>query len=169
MLGTGARRRARWAVVGCAAATSMLACSTAEPAASPRDIEISTADGSTTSLAAFAGRPVVVNLWATWCGPCVAEMPVFDTVAASTDSVDIVGVNVGDTADDALSFADELGVTYPIFTDPDGRLSTALGVNGLPATAFIAADGTVLGLHQGAYTLDELEAAIDASFPSSAP
>lgn len=162
------RRCARWAVVACGIA-SLLSCSSADSAASPRDIEISTPDGGVTTLAAFAGRPVVVNMWATWCGPCVAEMPVFDTVAAATDSVDIIGVNVGDTATEALEFAEGLGVTYPILTDPDGRLSTALGVNGLPATAFIAADGTVLDLHQGAYTLDELEAAIDASFPSTTP
>ena len=123
-------------------------------------------DGSTARLSDYAGRPVVVNLWATWCGPCVEEMPAFDLVAAEQEAggVVIIGVNVGDTAEDARAFVADLGVRYPTFTDPDGLLSTALSASGYPATAFIGADGTLREMHQGALTADELRERIRMLF-----
>jgi thiol-disulfide isomerase/thioredoxin len=130
----------------------------------PIDIELGAADGGATTLADQGDGLLVVNLWATWCGPCVAEMPVFDAVADERSAeATVVGVNVGDTAAEATAFAANLGVDYAMFTDPDGRLQTALGVNSLPATVFIAPSGEVLDVHQGAYTHDELDAAIDRS------
>jgi thiol-disulfide isomerase/thioredoxin len=135
-----------------------------DPAVAPVDIELGAADGRATTLADQGDRLLVVNLWATWCGPCVAEMPVFDEVAdARAADATVLGVNVGDTAAEATAFATDLGVDYAMFTDPDGRLQTALGVNSLPATVFIAPSGEVLEVHQGAYTHDELDAAIDRS------
>lgn len=129
-------------------------------------VGITASDGSAASLADFAGTPVVVNLWATWCTPCVKEMPAFEQVAGAIgDGVVIIGVNVGDSPEAATDFAADLGVTYPQYTDPDGVLETALAVTGLPATAFVAADGTVLEVHQGAYTAEELTAAIASHFP----
>ncbi|MEI8241235.1 MAG: TlpA disulfide reductase family protein, partial [Actinomycetota bacterium] len=80
-------------------------------------MQFTSADGTKSSIAAFCGAPVVVNLWATWCTPCVKEMPAFDEVAAEHTAVKIIGVNVGDTADAARSFAADLGISYPQFTD----------------------------------------------------
>ncbi len=128
-------------------------------------IGITGADGKPTSLADLKGTPLVVNMWATWCSPCVNEMPALDQVASSSTGVTVIGVNVGDTATAAATFATKLGVHYAQYTDPDGKLSTALKVTGLPATAFVAADGTVLEVHQGAYTADTLRAAIQQHFP----
>ena len=65
--------------------------------------------------------------------------------------------------------AADLGVSYPQFTDPDGGLSTALAVTGLPATAFFDADGKLVDVHQGAYTADELRAAIEQHLPALVP
>lgn len=136
------------------------------------DVPFTGADGRSTTLADLthdAATPIVVNLWATWCTPCVKEMPAFDTVADDLDgTVHVIGVNVGDSAADAVAFADSLGVAYDLFTDPDGELMTALHVTGLPATAFIAADGTLVTVHQGAYTESELRAAITEHFPTVA-
>jgi thiol-disulfide isomerase/thioredoxin len=128
-------------------------------------VKFTAADGSGTTLASMTGTPVVVNMWATWCTPCVKEMPAFDDVASSIDGVRVIGVNVGDTAEAASKFAADLGVSYEQFTDPDGNLSTALSVSGLPATAFVDADGTVIEVHQGAYTAPELRDAIAQHFP----
>lgn len=159
------RRRPSVALAATALAGTLLlgsGCARDDAAVAPLEIELGTADGGTTTLAAEADGLLVVNLWATWCGPCVAEMPVFDEVAdeRAADAT-VLGINVGDTAAEATAFAAELGVDYAMLTDPDGRLQTALGVNSLPATVFIAPSGEVLDVHQGAYTHDDLHAALD--------
>ncbi|MFZ4719310.1 MAG: TlpA family protein disulfide reductase [Ilumatobacteraceae bacterium] len=160
----------RLAVVA-AAGISLVACGGSDNGAAgggdATRAEFTAADGTSMTLADMKGSPVVVNMWATWCKPCVKEMPAFDQVAASIDGVRIVGVNVADEAADAAKFAADLGVAYEQFTDPTGSLSDAFGVTGLPATAFIAADGTVVEVHSGALTADELTARIAADFPKA--
>ncbi|MEI8240714.1 MAG: TlpA disulfide reductase family protein, partial [Actinomycetota bacterium] len=132
------------------------------------DVTVTAADGSATTLAKLKGAPLVVNMWATWCHPCVTEMPAFDSVAGSIGSgVQIIGVNVADDAAAASAFATKLGVHYRQYTDPDGNLSTAFNVSNLPATVFVAADGTVLEVHSGAFTADTLKAAIEQHFPGA--
>lgn len=130
-------------------------------------VQIAAADGRQTTLASFAGTPLVVNMWATWCKPCVREMPDFDAVADTAEGVRIVGVNVGDEPADATAFAEALGVSYEQFTDAEGALSDAFGVSGLPATAFIAADGTVLEVSQGALSAGSLREKITSHFPEA--
>jgi cytochrome c biogenesis protein CcmG, thiol:disulfide interchange protein DsbE len=129
------------------------------------EVAFTASDGSSHTLAEMEGTPVVLNMWATWCKPCVKEMPAFDEVAAGTDAVRIIGVNVADEAADAEAFAQELGVSYEQYTDPSGELSDAFEVTGLPATAFIDADGNVVNVHAGALTADELRDAIAEHFP----
>ncbi|MEQ1698972.1 MAG: TlpA disulfide reductase family protein [Ilumatobacteraceae bacterium] len=164
---TERRRRVR-TLLAATVACSVLAlggCGDDAKGTSVAEVPFSAPDGATASVGDFAGSPLVVNMWATNCKPCVKEMPAIDEVATELDgSVQIIGVNVFDTPENAASFAADLGVAYPQFTDPDGRLSTALSVTGLPATAFFSADGTLLDVHQGAYTADELRAAIEQQF-----
>ena len=92
-------------------------------------------------------------------------MPAFDEVAREQTSVRIIGVNIFDTPEDARTFAADLGVQYPQYTDPDGVLSTALDVSGYPATAFFDSDGKLLELHQGQLTADELRSSIARLYP----
>ena len=166
MLRSGRRRVVTLLVA--AATCSALAlggCGDDAKGTSVAEVPFSAPDGATATVGDFTGRPLVVNMWATNCKPCVKEMPAIDEVAAELDgSVQIIGVNVFDTPENAASFAADLGVGYQQFTDPDGRLSTALSVTGLPATAFFSADGTLLDVHQGAYTADELRDAIAQQF-----
>jgi thiol-disulfide isomerase/thioredoxin len=145
------------------------ACGGATPSASASatNVTFTAADGTATSLAELRGTPTVVNLWATWCSPCVKEMPAFDRVATSTPGVRIIGVNVGDTATAATEFAAKLGVRYSQYTDPDGKLSAAFSVSGLPATAFVDSTGKVLQVHQGALTEQELRDELTARFDLS--
>lgn len=138
------------------------ACSHSQNA-SVADVKFTGADGAATSVADFAGKPLVLNMWATYCGPCLKEMPALDEIATEFASeVNIIGVNVFDAPEKAASFARDLGVSYSQFSDPDGALSTALAVSGLPATAFFDANGTLVDVHQGAYTAAELRTAITA-------
>lgn len=131
------------------------------------EVRFTAPGGATTSIADFRGMPLVVNLWATNCVPCVKEMPALDEVATElAGQLRVIGVNVFDTPQDAAAFATDLGVGYPQFTDPDGTLSTALSVTGLPATAFFDSDGKLINVHQGAYTADEFRSAIAQHLPA---
>ena len=154
-------------LLGVVVLAAMSACSnSSEGAGGAAAVAIVAGDGSDTTLDTIADGPLVVNLWATWCAPCVDEMPAFAEVSADDDAAEIIGVNIGDSAADAATFAADLGVDYPQFTDPAGDLQTALGVTGLPATVFLSGDGTVLEVHQGALTAAELRDSISRLFPS---
>ncbi len=104
--------------------------------------------------------PAIVNLWATWCGPCRTEMPAFQEVSTEFDDVRFVGVNQGDAGDAAAEFLDEVGVTFDQYLDPNGELTNALRVAGLPATFVIDADGVVVEVHNGALDPDGIRALV---------
>jgi thiol-disulfide isomerase/thioredoxin len=146
------------------ALTLMLAACASTHSSGASGVRLTAADGAAATLASLRGRPLVVNLWATWCHPCVAEMPVFEQVSKQAAGLSVVGVNIGDDAAAATAFASTLGVRYPQYTDVDGALEAALGVSNLPATAFISADGTLLAVHTGAFTADGLRATIRQLF-----
>lgn len=117
---------------------------------------VALADGTARSTADIEG-PAVVNLWATWCGPCRQELPAFQQVHEELgDQVRFVGVNQADSAEAVSEYLAEVGVDFEQLLDEDGALSDELSVTGLPATAFVAADGSVVEVHQGELTADEL-------------
>lgn len=118
-------------------------------------VDLPCLDGSgTLDLATLRGRPTVVNLWATWCGPCREEAPYLAEVAADLEGrVAFLGVDVADPDPAAaLTFAGEQAWTYPHVADPDRRFVAALGVNGLPQTLFVGADGLIVHRHVGPVT-----------------
>lgn len=104
--------------------------------------------GGDVSLAGLRGTPMVLNVWATWCGPCKEEAPYFQRLHTELgDQIDVIGVNYEDPPPErALGFADELGLRYAQVADPDGSLREPFGLGvGVPATFFVAADGEVVG------------------------
>ncbi|MDX1690629.1 MAG: TlpA disulfide reductase family protein [Acidimicrobiia bacterium] len=107
------------------------------------------------------GRPVLLNLWASWCPPCREEMPVFDEVAARRDDVVILGVAVDDAEAPARSFAEQIGATYPLAFDAEETVADRYPTPGLPATFAIAADGTVRRVVFGELEEDQIEALAD--------
>ncbi|RMF01371.1 MAG: TlpA family protein disulfide reductase [Chloroflexi bacterium] len=110
------------------------------------DFELSTPNGESIRLSQFKGKPVVVNFWATWCGPCRAEFPEFQQAAVdNADTLVILGVNStsADQAANVPPFLEEFGVTFPVVLDEDGDVVDAYNVLGLPTTVFIDSDGVI--------------------------
>ncbi len=119
------------------------------------------AGGPPVDLAGYRGRPLVVNFWATWCPPCVSEMPHFNAVAAEVDDeVAFLGVDVQDAPRRAEPFVAELGIGYELAVDPDRELFTAVGGFGMPTTLFVDAEGTVVHRATGPLDAEGLRAAI---------
>jgi cytochrome c biogenesis protein CcmG, thiol:disulfide interchange protein DsbE len=114
-------------------------------------------------LAELRGYPVVVNKWASWCGPCRHEFPFFQSQAAERGTeVAFVGVDSGDSPEAAATFLEELPLPYPSFNDPDQEIARSFDAREFPATAFYDSDGRLVYTRLGGYaTEDELAADIE--------
>ena len=104
-------------------------------------------------LAGLRGRPVVVNQWASWCGPCRYEFPFFASLARRYEGrVAFLGVNSKDNEDAARAFLKRNPVPFPHFADPDGSVARVFrGGRAFPTTAYYAADGSLVFTHVGGY------------------
>ena len=109
------------------------------------------AGGPDVPLARLAGVPLVLNAWASWCGPCRAELPAFERVAeaARQGSVRVLGVDTEDAPASGLAFAAARGVHIPSVLDGSGALRTSRHIAGLPFTLFVRPDGSVASVHVG--------------------
>lgn len=104
-------------------------------------------------LRKLRGHPVVVNLWASWCGPCRHELPFFQRQAVKRGAqIAFLGVNSNDSADNARRLAAEYPMPYPSFVDPRLSVAGGYGARGLPVTAFYDARGKRVLVHQGGFT-----------------
>jgi cytochrome c biogenesis protein CcmG/thiol:disulfide interchange protein DsbE len=119
----------------------------------------STLDGDAFSTASLAGKPALVNVWASWCAPCVAEHPLLlDAARRFGDQLQLVGIDYQDTTHDAESFLAEHGEGgWPDVADPSGRIAIALGVTAPPETFFVDAAGIVRYRHVGPLTAEVLD------------
>lgn len=114
--------------------------------------------GDTVSLATYAGKPVVLNFWASWCPSCVAEMSAaFRPVQLELgNQITFVGMNIQDDRALAEQLLDETGVQWVSAEDPDGELYVELGGIAMPFTVYISADGEILEKHNGPLTEGQL-------------
>jgi thiol-disulfide isomerase/thioredoxin len=116
------------------------------------DFTMKDLDGRDVSLASFKGKVILLNFWATWCGPCKAEIPGFVELQDQfNDDLVIVGYSVDDTADKARAFAQEFKINYPVLLG-EGRedVQEAFGpIYGIPVSVLIAKDGRVCKRHMG--------------------
>jgi len=134
-------------------------------------LKIATIDGSEYDLAARRGKWVVVNFWATWCKPCIKEMPELSALDAMREHVEVIGLAYDDTTPaDIRAFLRKRPVVYPIAIvdvyDPPKDFATP---RGLPMTYLIAPDGKVAKQFLGPVTAKEIEAAIAAAGGAEAP
>jgi cytochrome c biogenesis protein CcmG, thiol:disulfide interchange protein DsbE len=117
--------------------------------------------GPRVDLASLRGKPALVNFWASWCEPCKEEAPElkrFDSEIG--DRATLVGVDWGDAADSAREFIARSGWKYPILRDPSQKVGTAYGLNGLPTTFVLDADGNIVRTLQGPQTTSSLQEAL---------
>ena len=123
------------------------------------DLEVTTLDGDPLRLSSLKGRRVVVDVWATWCGPCVMEIPHFIRIQkeAGTNELMIVGVSDEDRAV-LKKFADEKGINYPIASTAGARLPEPFGtVQAFPTTFFLDRDGTIRHVAVGSEDYETLK------------
>lgn len=118
--------------------------------------------GKSDSLAQYRGHVVLLNLWASWCPPCRAEMPDLQrlyTVDKSRNLV-VLGVNQGESRDRARAFANSLGIRFPILLDTQQQYGRVYGALGLPTTVVIDSDGVIKSVFDGALTYGQMQAAV---------
>jgi len=111
------------------------------------DFTLDTMDGGTAALSAQRGKVVILNLWASWCGPCRAEMPAIQRVYAANRErgLEVLAVNstFQDSLPDAQAFVQQLGLTFPILLDREGSVSRRYLLRALPSTFFIDRQGVI--------------------------
>jgi cytochrome c biogenesis protein CcmG/thiol:disulfide interchange protein DsbE len=105
--------------------------------------------GGTIDLASLRGKPVVLNFWASWCGPCKGEASILENVWRQYRSRGVVflGVDYHDVTSDARKFLERHGVTYPTVQDGSGKIADRYGVSAVPETYFIDRRGRLVGEH----------------------
>ena len=115
------------------------------------DFALRSLDGKNRRLSELRGEVVMINFWATWCGPCREEMPLLDRIYQQYAPVgfQILGVNVDDAGSRAAEMAQTLGVSFPVLFDETKSVSKLYDIGAMPMTVLIARDGTVRYLHKG--------------------
>ena len=124
---------------------------------------LETADGTAITVDELLsrGRPVLINLWYSTCQPCKREMPALQAAFAEFgDRIDFIGINPQDSAATMTSFADEVGVGYELFRDPNGSFTVANGIATYPTTLLVSRDGLVIDQIAGELSSDEIRDAV---------
>lgn len=134
------------------------------------DFTVYDAEGKEVKLSDYFGKPIVLNFWASWCGPCRGEMPDFNAAhQALGDQVQFLMVNMTDgsreTVETAAKFIADTGYSFPVLYDKDMDAATVYSVYSIPSTYFIAANGTAAAKATGAIDADTLEKGIAMILP----
>ena len=165
-------RRGILALAAAVAVAMIPACTSSEvepvPAgdAASLDFTLKDMNGRDVNLASFRGKPIILNFWATWCGPCKAEIPALVQLVDQykDQQLTVLGVSVDDSPEDLRRFAAEFKMNYPVLVGlgQDALQEKYDAVLMVPITWFIRPDGTVLKKHQGPASKDWFEAQVKA-------
>ncbi len=130
------------------------------------DFTVIDSEGNKVNLSDFEGKPVVLNFWASWCGPCKFEMPDFNEKFEELgEDIHFVMVNATDgkreTVEKAKNFIEKEGYSFPVYFDTEFDAVTTYGITGFPTTFFIDAEGYPVAYANGMITKDMLQQGID--------
>jgi len=172
-------RRSILALAAAAAIASVPSCASSEVEPVPAgdlaklDFTLKDMNGKDVNLASFRGRPIILNFWATWCGPCKAEIPALIelTDQYKAQQLTVLGVSVDDSPEELRQFAAEYKMNYPVLVGlgHDTFQEQYDAVLMVPITWFIKPDGTVLKKHQGPASKSWLEAQVKAMIGTAGP
>jgi peroxiredoxin len=131
-------------------AASSLASSSLEGQVAP-DFALKSSTGDNLRLSEYRGDVVMINFWATWCGPCRQEMPLLDELYNRYNRVgfNLLGVNIDDDSRRAMQMVEELGVNFPVLFDARKEVSKLYEVEAMPVTVIVDRTGTVRYVHHG--------------------
>jgi peroxiredoxin len=123
------------------------------------DFTLNAQSGKPVELTQFKGQVVMLNFWASWCGPCRQEMPLLDSIYKKYGKLGftMIGVNVEPDSKAANDWLKQTPVTFPILYDTDSKVSKLYGVSGMPSTVIVDRKGTVRMIHRGYKPGDEEE------------
>lgn len=122
-----------------------------------RDFTVPLADGGSFTLSEQEGKVVLLNFWATWCGPCVGELPAFPRlIERYGDKLSLIAVNSGESEVEVRQFLKANGYTFPVGLDPKGTVSNLYPTDGIPYTLVIGPDGKVAHIQLGAEDADSM-------------
>ncbi len=115
------------------------------------DFVLKSATGENLRLSEYRGDVVMINFWATWCGPCRQEMPLLDELYGRYQRVgfNLLGVNIDDDSRRAMAMVNELGISFPVLFDEDKKVSKLYEVEAMPLTLLLDREGTVRHVHHG--------------------
>ncbi len=120
--------------------------------------ELESLSGELVRLEDFRGQHILLNFWATWCGPCRLEMPAFqDRFKEHGGDLQIVAVNFDEPQHEVQNFVDELGLTFEILLDPGAEIQRLYQVRGYPTSYFVDAEGVIRVIHIGLMTEGQLD------------
>lgn len=115
------------------------------------DFTLKSRDGKNVRLSDLRGQVVLLNFWASWCGPCRQEMPILDEIHNKYKNLgfSVLGVNLDAKSSKAINYLKDTPVSFPVLYDPKGEVSGQYGVQAMPSTVVIDKDGNVRYLHEG--------------------
>ncbi len=139
---------------------------TTEPDYSAPDFTMQDKDGNAVKLSDFEGKPIILNFWASWCGPCKMEMPdIQEFYEKYGQDIHFVLVSLDDSMDTAQAFISESGYTFPVYFDATSMGAYTYGASSIPMTFFIDANGDLVAYYKGAMSAGILEQGIGMILP----